>query len=351
MCLIFFRHTAKATAAIDLDILEEAYYSNPDGIGVVYVHPKTGCWDSWRSVRCGWKSIAKRIKWLDANTQQWAIHFRYATAGSKTIENAHPFTVADNVLLMHNGVLSGVHERDDKSDTRQLAERLAACHAAGGRASLLAAWRTVKLLGGGNRFLLTLPKGRTAFAGDWVNRPEGKYSNSSCLYTSWRKPSIGYAKSTCVGDRTKNYRTTAASYWNTEAGLWEHYDFDRKEWMLCEFNPKDRKYVGVMSLDEYYKSGKSEPKAATGAKVHASASVGHGIVDLVSPLCEKDIRSAKGTGVFYLLGQEVAYDRKIERWYYVDSYKLAPSESIAEEFVSPVITAEDQTAIDAWANA
>lgn len=348
MCLIFYRDVIKATAKLDLDILEEANYSNPDGVGVAYVHPKTKSWDSWRSVRSSWKSIAKRLAWLDANTDRWAVHFRYATAGSKTVDNAHPFQIADDVLLMHNGVLTGVHERDDKSDTRQLAERLSACHAAGGQSSLLAAWRAVKLLGHGNRFLLTLPKGRVQFAGDWVSRPEGKYSNSSCLYTSWRKPAIGYAATTATTKNRVNYRSTATAYWHTESGLWERYDFDRKEWMLCEYDAASRKYVGVMSIAEWERNGKVESSLKRAS--HASANLGHGVVDLVHPSVERDIKQRKSLNGFYLLGQEVAYDRKLERWYYVDSYKLSPSaiaEATTEDFVEP--TTDDQTAMDAWA--
>lgn len=44
------------------------------------------------------------------------IHFRFATHGSVSIANTHPFMVRDNLALMHNGVL-GIDTADGETDT------------------------------------------------------------------------------------------------------------------------------------------------------------------------------------------------------------------------------------------
>jgi hypothetical protein len=79
--------------------------------------------------------------------------------------------------LFHNGTfpIAG-----DKSDTRQVAEHMAAIVANGGR--LVDAWRLVKLLSDENRLLLTLPGGTIARAGRWIRRADGFYSNEQCGY-------------------------------------------------------------------------------------------------------------------------------------------------------------------------
>lgn len=46
------------------------------------------------------------------------VHFRYATHGSKNVENTHPFRLNDDWVAAHNGVISNVKTLEDESDTR-----------------------------------------------------------------------------------------------------------------------------------------------------------------------------------------------------------------------------------------
>jgi hypothetical protein len=170
MCLIYYRDANHAP--IDYRALYEAYCANPDGVGLAWF---TDQWHVWRSIDASWQGVLKRLRALDG--KPLVCHFRWATHGGCDLDNCHPFAIAPETYLFHNGQFAGVGQ--DESDTKQVAQRMAAIVAHGGR--LVDAWRLVKLLADGNRLLLTLPGGRVARAGKWTKRPDGWYSNGLCL--------------------------------------------------------------------------------------------------------------------------------------------------------------------------
>ena len=46
------------------------------------------------------------------------LHFRIKTHGDVNVENSHPFNISDNLAFVHNGIITGVVEKDKtKSDT------------------------------------------------------------------------------------------------------------------------------------------------------------------------------------------------------------------------------------------
>jgi hypothetical protein len=171
MCLIYYRDNDKH-APPDYAALEEAFYVNPDGVGMAWYADE---WRVWRGVGAEWPSVAKRLRALHA--ERVVVHFRFATRGDCELGNCHPFEVAPQSFLFHNGTfpIDG-----DESDTRQVAENMSTIVANGGR--LVDAWRLVKLLSDPNRLLLTLPGGKVARAGRWIRRSDGYYSNAQCLY-------------------------------------------------------------------------------------------------------------------------------------------------------------------------
>jgi len=174
MCLIYYRDGSRHGAP-DYDALRTAYEQNPDGVGIAW---HAGQWRAWRSVGASWRQVAKRLHVLE-QVERVVVHFRWATHGGYDLANCHPFQVAPESFLFHNGTFSGVDGEEDESDTRQVAARVAKIVARGGR--LVDAWQLVKLLSDGNRLLLTLPGGKVAYAGRWVTRGEGCYSNDRCL--------------------------------------------------------------------------------------------------------------------------------------------------------------------------
>lgn len=175
MCLIFYRDRQRHHAPLDYDALQTAFDQNPDGVGVAWHKAR---WRVWRSVDADWHEVEARLRAVEP-CERFIVHFRWATHGGYDLANCHPFEVAAETFLFHNGTFAGVGGEDDESDTRQVAARLARIVERGGRVG--DAWQLVKLLSDDNRLLLTLPGGKVASAGRWVNRPEGCYSNGRCL--------------------------------------------------------------------------------------------------------------------------------------------------------------------------
>lgn len=117
MCNINYLWRKENIKAMDLSFLDTVTFNsftrNPDGEGYltsgVLVKKSTG--------KLLFKNEDKIVgnKWV-------AVHERYATHGSKGIDNVHPL-VAGRVILLHNGVL---HTEADKvkSDSRIFAELL-----------------------------------------------------------------------------------------------------------------------------------------------------------------------------------------------------------------------------------
>ncbi len=150
-----------------------------------------GQWRAWRSIDAPWPKVAKRLSVLADNAERVIVHFRWATHGGYDIANCHPFQVSPQSFLFHNGTFAGVDGEEDESDTRQVAARMAKIVAGGGR--LADAWQLVKLLSDANRLILTLPGGKIAYAGSWLSRSDGCYSNGHCLADSAFEPYRDFA--------------------------------------------------------------------------------------------------------------------------------------------------------------
>jgi predicted glutamine amidotransferase len=116
MCLIIFSPDIKKSK-IDPDDIARAFKINDDGAGMAYIKNGNVITDK---VYFKFKSFKKAYKKVTSEISgPLLIHFRLSTSGLLNRENAHPFTVDKNKLVVaHNGIFSELSEEKSKtSDT------------------------------------------------------------------------------------------------------------------------------------------------------------------------------------------------------------------------------------------
>ena len=110
MCVIIIKQKGDVMSE---DILKNSARINPHGLGIVWL-------DTFDV------SYHKSTDYGQLITSRpFIAHFRYATIGKVSLENAHPFVCGDNKdeLLMHNGTVQGFGDVDTP-DSKALAEYL-----------------------------------------------------------------------------------------------------------------------------------------------------------------------------------------------------------------------------------
>lgn len=122
MCVIVYK---PAGISVGMDILRRCWERNSDGAGIMF--PRDGKLIVAKGFMA-WRPFKKYVKRMGDNTlcnTPIAFHFRIATHGSIGPDNCHPFTVNDNIAMMHNGIMSNVNIDDgsDKSDSEAFVEQ------------------------------------------------------------------------------------------------------------------------------------------------------------------------------------------------------------------------------------
>jgi Glutamine amidotransferases class-II len=113
MCLAIVK---KANATLDPEEMKEASISNPHGFGVA--------WTDGKRLRC-FKTMKKtelfdRLKKIVAYPA--IVHFRFATHGTKSVENCHPFRINKSTAMIHNGIIDIKCHDATRSDTWHFVE-------------------------------------------------------------------------------------------------------------------------------------------------------------------------------------------------------------------------------------
>lgn len=174
MCLIF---TNKPGQSFNLHAMDNAYISNPDGLGIL-IHNGSG-WHVERHIDVNLDRILDKLEVAD----NFAIHFRYATHGKISVANCHPFSLGDGWFLMHNGILPFRPSRPKRSDTWQFCQYLRNMGITRFSDNQFNAFLPILSEAiGSDKILIAKPNGSIVRLGNWVDRPEGYYSNSGCLY-------------------------------------------------------------------------------------------------------------------------------------------------------------------------
>ena len=107
--------------------LENSALNNPHGFGWAIAIPSENRILQERTMSAD-DSINRFLEMRSYYPEGYALwHARYATHGSKTVENCHPFAVGNDerTYLAHNGILDiTIAKNDDRSDTKVFAEDL-----------------------------------------------------------------------------------------------------------------------------------------------------------------------------------------------------------------------------------
>jgi predicted glutamine amidotransferase len=104
--------------------LENSALNNPHGFGFAIVIPSENRIHAERTMDAD-ASISKFLEMRKRHPEGYAMwHARYATHGSRNVENCHPFRVNGDrkTYLAHNGILPVLEDDSDRSDTRIFAE-------------------------------------------------------------------------------------------------------------------------------------------------------------------------------------------------------------------------------------
>jgi glutamine amidotransferase len=195
--------------------LENSALNNPHGFGYAIALPKERRIITHRTMNpdeCINMFLEERGKYSDG----YAIwHARFATHGSNTVDNCHPFMVGNDpdTYLAHNGVLPIIEDRSDRSDTRIFAEDL--LPDIGGVTALdnPQVWNMLEDFTVGSKvavltvnpdarhplYLLHQDKGMEDSSGVW-------WSNNTCYLESWySRPSNVVGRASSMIDSTAFY--------------------------------------------------------------------------------------------------------------------------------------------------
>lgn len=118
MCIAIL---AKAGVKVSDEELLASYKSNKDGCGFAYISMDYVGHRKIKIVKTmDYEIFLRKYKRAQANNPEspFLIHFRIATHGTVNKFNCHPFKVNKDVVMMHNGIISGIPTDVKRSDTQ-----------------------------------------------------------------------------------------------------------------------------------------------------------------------------------------------------------------------------------------
>jgi len=125
MCLAIYKPEGEP---IPMNAIKTAWESNPDGAGVAIKDPATP--DKPIKIYKGFMKRKKFLKFLSGidQSQEMAIHLRYATHGQVVQNLCHPFEIVPGqAAWVHNGILAGYDKgklKPMESDTSKFTEEI-----------------------------------------------------------------------------------------------------------------------------------------------------------------------------------------------------------------------------------
>ena len=194
MCILI--HKPKGIDMPEREYLKNCFDNNPDGIGIAWVDSR-----GITHIRKGFMKFKAFMKFINPIKKEMKkydviLHFRYATHGSVSPGNCHPFPIDVNLknlrstaysgrfeILAHNGVIfeyGNVKNSSDLSDTMVLAKRL---HDKG-----IESDEIKKVIETGGKFCISDKEGNIKRYGQFIEDMGIFWSNDTYLYAEVYKP-------------------------------------------------------------------------------------------------------------------------------------------------------------------
>lgn len=121
MCLLIAKPAGKIIPRANL---EDAFYNNDDGAGFGIVEKDENDVDEL-NIHKGFFEFEDFWKeWEPHQEKQAIIHFRIATHRAVDGVNCHPFRINDDLIIAHNGSISGLPSDPNCSDTNVFTEKI-----------------------------------------------------------------------------------------------------------------------------------------------------------------------------------------------------------------------------------
>lgn len=116
MCVIIVK---PKDAVVPDNIMEYSAFLNPDGIGVYSYADKPKIFKAM-----DYESAQNTVRQFNRKDVFSIFHFRLATAGTKTIDNVHPFPIDGGWYLFQNGTVDALKNDKKVCDTMLLAAKI-----------------------------------------------------------------------------------------------------------------------------------------------------------------------------------------------------------------------------------
>jgi len=184
MCLLIA--SPYAAMPIDLDYCRNATRGNPDGFGIAFPDASG---QRVKILKVSYASPRKQLQLfrkLEKERRPFIAHWRYATHGAICRDLAHPFPLAEDSAIAHNGIMR-IETIPGESDTSTLAQYLRTIGAVSPRKAIKAIAELGADAIGGSKFAAIDARGDIAFhnesAGIWQDGIW--HSNESGMPLKW----------------------------------------------------------------------------------------------------------------------------------------------------------------------
>lgn len=185
MCIICIKQ--KGVKFPSMKAVRNMVENNSDGFAMVYYHPSLEVAQVYRTMEER-KFIKeyKRVKNMyDAEETSLFIHARIKTHGTMKLSNCHGWVSKEcNLAFAHNGILSGIDNRDDMTDSETFFRDIFT------PAFVYGGWeageRAIKAVIGTSKFVFMDCEGGLRYYGNYIEDDGLLYSNTTYQPSVWK---------------------------------------------------------------------------------------------------------------------------------------------------------------------